>query len=164
MSNSDIKMENFDYEVLNDEFPKSVHYLSVHFEKRLACMSIALLISLIAIFFTNIVILMSLGYGGVEASKCDQLVEKADKIEEKIYPLVNNISTLLPFLNNITQLMKQMSDTEVDMSAFALVSRVIVKNRKEVEDLFPFLNETKAFLKDSKQCVQKYDICPKMQM
>jgi len=66
---------------------------------------------------------------------------------------------LIPLLNNIAQ---YMNDTEIDMSAFSLISRVVVKNRKQVEDLFPFINETKIFLRNSKKCIQKYDICPEI--
>jgi len=79
----------------------------------------------------------------------DHLIAKVEKMEGKIYS----------FGDNITQLL---NDTNIDMTAFSIVSRVVVKNRKQVEDLFPFLNYTKEFLQDSKKCIETYDICPHM--
>lgn len=106
-----------------------------------------------------LVILVLIGGAAMETTKCDHLITKVEKIEGKIYPLIDNVTQFLPLIDNITRLL---NDTDIDMSAFAIVSRVVVKNRKQIEDIFPFLNHTKEFLQDSKKCIETYDICPQM--
>ena len=101
------------------------------------------------ILMVCLVTLMLIGGAAMETTKCDHLIAKVEKIEGKMYSLGDNITQLL-------------NDTNIDMTAFAIVSRVVVKNRKQVEDLFPFLNYTKDFLQDSKKCIETYDICPHM--
>lgn len=127
--------------------------------KILYCYLGSIAVLLVIILFLCLIILFSIGGAAVEASKCDNLAEKVEKMETKIYPLIDNVTQLLPLLINVTHLL---NDTGVDMSAFAIVSRVVVKNRKEIENFFPFLNQTQNFIQDSKKCMQKYDICPSM--
>lgn len=131
----------FDYKLLEKKNHNGSLRLKLFKMIMVGCPSILICLNLL---FTTIALIM-IGSGIEEIHHYRGIANNAKTIEHNVSHFMKNISTL-----------------RKDISVYSDLAAILIKHKSEIVRFFSFMNNTKTFIDEAKDCINKYDICPHM--